>query len=135
SQPLERSILPDQFLEVLMPKLSLILILLCPILSSAELGGAPHVAPSGPSRCRTQMSTLAVTFNEYAQDTQTVREYVGPDGKVYAVTWAGPKRPDLSTLIGTYFPEYSKAITTTTHKQLRRGLSAESGNLEIHEFG
>ncbi|HXW75384.1 MAG TPA: DUF2844 domain-containing protein [Steroidobacteraceae bacterium] len=32
----------------------------------------------------------------------TVREYAAPDGKVFAVTWRGPGRPDLGQLLGKY---------------------------------
>lgn len=33
----------------------------------------------------------------------TVREYVGADGLVFAVSWSGPFLPDLRTLLGDYF--------------------------------
>ena len=32
----------------------------------------------------------------------TVREYVAPSGKVFAITWQGPGRPDLGQLLGKY---------------------------------
>lgn len=42
--------------------------------------------------------------------TTTVREYVGPDGHVFAVVWAGPYMPDLSQLLGSYLQQYSTAV-------------------------
>lgn len=33
----------------------------------------------------------------------TIHEYVGKDGKVFAVTWKGPFRPNLRELLGTYY--------------------------------
>ena len=45
-----------------------------------------------------------------------VREYVSPSsGKVFAITWQGPRIPDLRQLLGSYFDEYARAV------QSRRG--------------
>ncbi|MGH7906333.1 MAG: DUF2844 domain-containing protein [Candidatus Binataceae bacterium] len=38
-----------------------------------------------------------------------VREYVSPDGIVFAVTWRGAYPPDLSQLLGSYFAKYQTA--------------------------
>jgi hypothetical protein len=38
-----------------------------------------------------------------------VREYVGADGNVFAVTWRGPFMPNLRQTLGQYFDEYSAA--------------------------
>jgi hypothetical protein len=38
-----------------------------------------------------------------------VNEYVGPEGKVFAVTWRGRRPPDLSVLLGSYFGQYRDA--------------------------
>jgi len=38
-----------------------------------------------------------------------VNEYVGPDGRVFAVTWRGRRPPDLSMLLGSYFAQYRAA--------------------------
>jgi Protein of unknown function (DUF2844) len=40
-----------------------------------------------------------------------VDEYVGPAGKVFAVTWRGRRPPDLSRLLGSYFAQYRSAAT------------------------
>ena len=39
----------------------------------------------------------------------TVREYVSPDGRVFAVAWQGPFIPNLRQLLGTYFVAFSQA--------------------------
>ena len=46
-----------------------------------------------------------------------VKEYVGPDGRVFAVTWRGRRPPDLSVLLGSYFAQYQDAANA-------RGLTA-----------
>ena len=38
-----------------------------------------------------------------------VREYVAPNGKVFALTWSGPWPPDLRQLLGSYFERFSRA--------------------------
>jgi Protein of unknown function (DUF2844) len=39
----------------------------------------------------------------------TVHEYINPDGKVFGVAWAGPRPPDLSTILGERFDDYKTA--------------------------
>jgi len=39
----------------------------------------------------------------------TVREYVSPQGQVFAVSWKGPFKPDLRQLMGDYFDRYVQA--------------------------
>jgi hypothetical protein len=36
-----------------------------------------------------------------------VHEYISPAGAVYAVTWRGPRMPDLRELLGPYFTQLS----------------------------
>jgi hypothetical protein len=43
-------------------------------------------------------------------DGMAVREYVSPSGKVFAVTWHGPSRPDLKQLLGAHFDEFRQAL-------------------------
>jgi Protein of unknown function (DUF2844) len=38
-----------------------------------------------------------------------VREFVGPDGKVFAIAWKGPTIPDLRQTLGSYFDNYVTA--------------------------
>lgn len=38
-----------------------------------------------------------------------VKEYVGADGEVFAVTWRGRRPPNLSILLGRYFTQYQDA--------------------------
>jgi Protein of unknown function (DUF2844) len=37
-----------------------------------------------------------------------VRQYLSPSGMVYAVTWRGPRTPNLRELLGTYFAQLSR---------------------------
>ena len=38
-----------------------------------------------------------------------VREFTGPDGKVFAVAWSGRTMPNLRQILGRYFDEYVTA--------------------------
>jgi hypothetical protein len=48
----------------------------------------------------------------------TVNEYVSASGTVFAVSWRGPRLPDLSQLLGPYFTEYQTAAAAP-HRQTR----------------
>jgi hypothetical protein len=39
----------------------------------------------------------------------SLREFVGADGKVFAVAWSGPTVPNLRQVFGQYFDEYASA--------------------------
>jgi hypothetical protein len=44
-----------------------------------------------------------------ASDGSVVREYVGPDGVVFAVTWSTRGKPRLDQLLGRHFEGYATA--------------------------
>jgi hypothetical protein len=50
----------------------------------------------------------------------TVREYIGNGGIVFGVAWQGHRPPDLSTLLGPYYAEYTAASAAAHHKDLHR---------------
>lgn len=82
----------------------------------AELGGdvasvvADRVQMKAASRILDQQKFTVI---EIQTDAGTVvREYVSPNGKVFAVTWDGPHMPDLEQLFGSYFGIYQEAAKT-----------------------
>jgi hypothetical protein len=50
-----------------------------------------------------------------------VHEFVSPTGAVYAVTWRGPRMPDLRELLGPYFTQLESrdAFPHTGHHQMK----------------
>jgi hypothetical protein len=92
-------------------------------LSHAALGQAPIKldSPVAASVLTTAKSTH--TEIETVLDSGTrIREYVGTDGKVFAVTWNGPFLPNLRSLLGTYFDTMTAESAKTPkagHSQLR----------------
>jgi hypothetical protein len=47
-----------------------------------------------------------------------VREYVSPGGAVYAVTWSGPRMPDLRELLGGYFAQLGGRDAAAGHHRM-----------------
>lgn len=61
-----------------------------------------------------------------------MREFVAPNGNVFAVTWQGPTRPDLRQALGPYFDAFASAprtkLSDRRHVQIQRGdLVVQSG--------
>jgi hypothetical protein len=54
-----------------------------------------------------------------------MREFVATDGKVFAVAWQGPTRPDLRQALGQYFDAYVSAprskFADRRHVQIQQG--------------
>ncbi|NEX59673.1 DUF2844 domain-containing protein [Noviherbaspirillum galbum] len=58
-------------------------------------------------------SSGAYSLNEYVNAAgTTIREYAGADGTVFAVSWDGPAKPNLRTLLGAHFAEFTKAASS-----------------------
>lgn len=55
----------------------------------------------------------------------SMREFVAPNGMVFAVTWSGPIHPDLRQALGRYFEPYVSAprakFADRRHLQIRQG--------------
>jgi Protein of unknown function (DUF2844) len=53
-----------------------------------------------------------------------VREFVGPDGQVFAIAWQGPTIPNLRQTLGKYFDHYVTAAQARhgghTHLQIQQ---------------
>ncbi|MBV9344674.1 MAG: DUF2844 domain-containing protein [Gammaproteobacteria bacterium] len=91
---------------------------------SAHLKGALR-STSGP----------AYTIHEISTPTSTViREYVGSDGTVFAVSWHGPFNPDLRQMFGTYYAEYVRAAAPLVGRD-RRHSRVETANLVVQRSG
>lgn len=80
--------------------------------------------PSSPLYTVEQISTPAGV---------TVNEYVSPNGTVFAVSWRGPRPPDLAQLLGAYFAEYQAAAAAPQAQ--RRHLVVQSAHLVVEASG
>jgi hypothetical protein len=104
----------------------------CAVLGSgAESVAADQSALGGERSAVTHSGFTIEAFTTAAGIT--VNEYVSSSGMVFAVSWHGPRHPDLSLLLGQYFPEYQAAANQpATH---RRGLRIQTGNVVVETGG
>jgi len=63
-----------------------------------RLGGASHV----------QKLAVGERHELRLPSGIVVHQYVSPAGAVYAITWSGPRAPDLRELLGPYFAQISQ---------------------------
>lgn len=96
---------------------------LFPLASYATLGCAPSAGASSSAMVLRATShsvaaagtaettaTAPYTLRESRDaNAVTIREYVLPNNVVFAVAWEGPIRPDMTALLGSYFPNYVAA--------------------------
>jgi hypothetical protein len=78
----------------------------------------------------------------YSVDTLTVagmqiKEYVSPDGIVFAVVWKGTGMPDLRVLLGDYFDDYRLGVTAARGRapRVRQPFRMKSERLVVERAG
>ncbi|HJX51670.1 MAG TPA: DUF2844 domain-containing protein [Polyangia bacterium] len=100
-------------LRKVFPVCAFVALLFCARPASAALGGDASSIGTGQTHLLASARierTATHTMHELQAATGTkVREYLGNDGKVFAVSWQGPFRPDLRQLFGSYYETYLKA--------------------------
>jgi hypothetical protein len=104
----------------------------------ATLGGgvASIEADRAKLEGRVQVTSVAgVTVHEITTAAGTrVREYLTPDGAVFAFTWRGPFIPDMRQLLGTYYVQYAHAVREA-HPAGKRHLSVQLPGLVVESSG
>jgi hypothetical protein len=105
----------------------------------AALGGdAASVLDDGISMSGGVHSETGRQYEVFKISTATgvsVREYVNPDGIVFAASWSGPVPPDLRQLLGAHFSTYAAALTAVAHPGSHRSLRVESSGLVVELGG
>lgn len=107
----------------------------------AELGGSLRSVTVDQGRMSARLNS--VEMGRYKRHELTrpnggmVREFTNADGAVFAVTWSGPGKPDLSSLLGRYFATLQAKSTATarTMHTLRRPPQVAQANLQIQTGG
>jgi Protein of unknown function (DUF2844) len=114
-------------------------VLLWSVSSFATLGGDVSSVQSDVAHLQ---GSLRVTANaSYAvheiktQTGVTIREYVSPAGKVFAVAWQGPWPPDLQQLLGPYFSKFQHAMQSEKQRAGRSPVSVHQANLVVEHGG
>ena len=116
----------------------------------AELGGAPMSPPADDQAATVramqramrsadgvQTSTAAYTVREITLGSGTViHEYTSAAGSVFGLAWRGPTMPDLASIFGSYFPQYTAGVEAA-HKARgwRAPVSVDTSGLVIRTGG
>ena len=119
--------------------------LLAPACAQAELGGGMSGVQADSARIGTHMASVALSNYSRHEITRAnggiVREFTNAKGQVFAVTWSGPGKPDLRTLLGRHFATLqasgqasSDTIGRTMHS-LRRPAQVNQPDLQIQTGG
>ena len=99
-----------------MKKIMLAVSLCVPFLAHATLGEKltnPTVAQiSGKSAVAHVAQNTTYSVQTATQNDITIKQYVARDGTVFAVSWSGPVKPNLSDLLGSYFTNLQTAHTS-----------------------
>ena len=105
--------------------------LLClPAAVLAHLGGDNDSVHNDRAALSGQLRTSSMLQYDQHQLTlpsgTVVHEYVSRSGAVFAISWQGPLPPDLSQLLGSYFPRFTDAASAAARAQpgLHRQLSS-----------
>lgn len=121
--------------------LRLILVMVVATLPAlAALGGDASTVQADQLHMQGSLRTTnaeAYTVHEIQSPSGiTVREYVSPGGKIFAVAWRGPWMPDMRQLLGDYFHQYADAVQAQADKRRgRRPLEIVQPGFVLHQFG
>jgi hypothetical protein len=90
-----------------------LLMLTLPLPALAALGGDVSSVQEDKAQMKGMLKTTeneAYTIHEITASGNTVvKEYVSPEGKVFAITWRGQFIPNMQQLLGMYFDQYAQA--------------------------
>ena len=104
--------------------------------AAAALGGDATTIGTGQTHLLASARILPApthTMHELQAATGTkVHEYLGSDGKVFAVSWQGPFRPNLRDLLGSHYEAYLSAAGS---RVARGPVNIQLPGLVIHMSG
>ena len=89
----------------------------------ASLGGNAGSIQADTAHMSANVSrTSADAYETHQLQSPTgtvVSEYLSSSGTVFAVTWHGPFMPDMQQILGSYFQQYSAALSSQSSSQSR----------------
>jgi hypothetical protein len=120
--------------------LGLVLLMLAlPLPALAALGGDVTSVHADQAHMKGSLKTTAreaYAVHEIKTSVGTVKEYVSPAGKVFAITWRGQLIPDMQQLLGTYFDQYTQAAKAQREGHVgRRPLNIQQPGLVFQNGG
>lgn len=106
----------------------------------AALGGDVSSVQADQAHLKAKLKTTvspAYTLHEIKTPTgNIVREFVAPNGKVFAVAWQGPSMPPMQQILGSYFQQFSDGAQAHHAAHVgRRPLSIQQPGLVVQSSG
>jgi len=107
----------------------------------AALGGDASSVDADRVRMKGSLMRIvrsdAYTVHEIRSESgTTVREFVSPDGRVFAVAWEGQWHPDMEQVLGAYFVRYQQGAQAALLQRRSRGLlQIRDGDLVVQMSG
>jgi hypothetical protein len=87
----------------------------------ASLGGNAGSIQADTAHMNANVTrTAGDTYETHQLQSPTgtvVNEYLSSSGTVFAVTWHGPFMPDMQQILGSYFQQYSAALSSQASSQ------------------
>jgi hypothetical protein len=98
-------------------------------------GGAAQSVLRSESSATSSTSSISTPASYTIRETTfgngtVVREYLTTSGAVFGITWRGPQMPDLSDLLGSYFPQYVAGV-----KAVRAARGNARGPVSVDQSG
>jgi hypothetical protein len=113
--------------------------LLCSSAAYATLGEKATSVEADRKALSAVKRTLTAHENyqvqEMVSDANTVREFLRPDGVVFAVAWNGLSHPDLSTILGTYNAPYRQAKKSMARRHGQRRAKVQGDDVVVETWG
>lgn len=105
----------------------------------AALGDKENIIDSDKIKLRASGHVIKQSGNysvhELSGPINTVKEYVSTDRTVFAVSWRGVKRPDLSVLFGAYYGDYNSMDAARPRMLSRQPVSINTSKIIVHKDG
>jgi hypothetical protein len=116
---------------------------LCPCVASATLGEPEASVQTDGAKFNASIKVTehpSYRLHEIQLPSGTLlKEFVGADGKVFAVAWSGPRPPDLRQSMGRYFDGYAAAAAAAaaakTTRSDRSHLQIRTSDLVVQSSG
>lgn len=84
---------------------------------------------------KASFSTSQYSVHEMTADGNRIKQFANAEGLVFAVSWRGISKPDLSVLFGSYFQEYKALLSTASKQPGKRNVSMETSRMVIKRGG
>jgi hypothetical protein len=108
----------------------------------AELGGSSAAVQSDQTHMRAQLRAVRLSNHTRHElslpNGGSIHEFTNDQGQVFAITWSGPGKPDLRSLLGRYFATFQSASSSDGRRRshfMRRPVAVNRSDLQINAGG